>query len=98
MSTPKMPFHEAKNVRLTFGKKFAHIPVKDRTLDRIAETDVGLNYLEWLRGKLAVSRQDWQQHLFEALEVYLSDPTIARELTRVGTTFAQNENARNNGW
>jgi hypothetical protein len=89
---PKMPFADAKKFRLTFGKH------KLKTIDQIAESDAGLKYLDWLRGSLNERCLDWQTYTLDALDAYLSDPTIARELGKVGTTWGQDQNARDKGW
>ena len=48
---------------------------KGQTLDAIGSDNEGLRYLDWLRG------QDWvRESLMEALDGYLDDPVIAREL------------------
>jgi hypothetical protein len=65
-------FAEAKGARVPFGKHAG------RTIDDVAGSDDGLLYLDWLRD------QDFSSprcvRFGEALEAYLSDPTIAREL------------------
>lgn len=66
-----MTFREAQVVLVPFGK-FQGIPI-----DKVAYTDDGLRYLDWLRGK------DLYGRFKEALDTYLSDPTIARELEKV---------------
>jgi uncharacterized protein (DUF3820 family) len=54
---------------IPFGKH------KGRTIDDIAGDNDGLRYLDWLRG------QDWLfRDIREALDGYLDDPAIAREL------------------
>lgn len=96
-SKPKMPFAEAANFVLNFGK-FKHLPKEQRTLDKLASTDSGLRYLDWLRGSLHERCLDWQVYTRDALDAYLSDPAIARELGKVGTTWGQDQNARDRGW
>ena len=44
-----------------------------KTLDMVAATDEGLRYLDWLRGYA-------HGDLAEALNVYLDDPTIRKDL------------------
>jgi uncharacterized protein (DUF3820 family) len=57
---------------LPFGK------YRGRTLDDIASTDEGLQYLDWLIG------QPWISGLLEGkLLTYLADPAIRRELDRI---------------
>lgn len=90
-----MAFGDAKNTVIRFGKQY-----KFMTIDKIAESDAGLLWLDWLRG------QDWvYAPLSTALEVYLTDKGIAADLKKlvdrkksIGTTWAQNEHARNNGY
>lgn len=67
-----MTFGEAKRHRLSFGK------YSGLTLDVVAETDAGLKYLDWL-----TETKHTEQGLDEALEVYLSDPTIASDLGKI---------------
>jgi hypothetical protein len=64
-----MTFDDAKATTLRFGKHAG------RTLDEIASDDEGLKYLDWL-----VSQPWLQKPMKEALEVYLDDPGIARDL------------------
>lgn len=54
---------------LPFGKH------RGNELDRVAETDDGLLYLDWLNGQ-----ENTSGDLKLALETYLADPTIAKEL------------------
>lgn len=67
-----MTFREAKNYKLTFSE------YEGRTIDQTAISDEGLKFLDSLRcsgtskGKLKT-----------ALETYLSDPTITRELNNI---------------
>lgn len=66
-----MTFKEAGQFRMPFGK------YKGRTLDGIASSDDGLRYLDWLLGEQnAQRRPEWG----DAVEAYLSDPSIQREL------------------
>jgi hypothetical protein len=68
---------------LTFGK-YKMLPKEKKTLDAIAETDQGLQYLDWLRGSLHENGcQDWQMPTRDALDVYLNDETIVKELRRI---------------
>lgn len=64
-----MTFEESKNFRMPFGK------YKGKTLDEIAKTDEGLRYLDWLRD----SPNLWIE-MREAIEAYLGDASIAKEL------------------
>jgi hypothetical protein len=61
-------FQEARDVLVPFGK-FQGVPI-----DKVAYTDDGLRYLDWLRGKNLYGR------FKEALDTYLTDPSIVREL------------------
>jgi hypothetical protein len=73
-----MEFSEASRVQLTFGK---HV---GRTLDNIAIEDSGLKYLDWLRGDMAKTPQHGSRaRIFEALEIYLEDKSIKKELRRI---------------
>lgn len=57
------------------------------TIDRVAESDAGLLYLDWMRGELVagrlVARQSEQPALINALAVYLEDPAIAGDLAKL---------------
>lgn len=68
-----MSFTEAKNFVLLFGKH------SGKRLDEVAETDEGLCYLDWLNDRKTIH----SKQLKEALRVYLSDPTIAKELKAI---------------
>jgi hypothetical protein len=49
-----------------------------QALDKIAGTDQGLKYLDWMRG------QGWCRGFRkEAIETYLNEPAIARELEQL---------------
>ena len=62
-------FKQAQQWILQFGK------YKGLAIDKIAETDEGLKYLDWLND------QTWlQDPLKSHLVNYLSDPTIKKEL------------------
>ena len=67
MSSPE--FTIAQRFVIPFGK------YKDTAIDKIAESDEGLLYLDWLNGQDFV-RQPLKSHL----RSYLSDPTIMKEL------------------
>lgn len=69
-----MNFQEAASTRLLFGKH------SGKPIDVVATTDEGLLYLDWLYGERARSRKK-STEIDEALRIYLSDPTIAKELT-----------------
>jgi hypothetical protein len=64
----KMTFAEAGAKKLVFGKHTG------RTIDDVAKTNEGLTYLDWLRG---VVKAQW---LRDALDTYMDDESIAREL------------------
>jgi hypothetical protein len=68
-----MPFAEARSTVMSFGR------FKGQILDKIAETDDGLQYLDWVRG----NSQNVSPSLNEALSVYLDDPTIANDLNKL---------------
>lgn len=64
-----MTFADAASYPIQFGK------YKLQSIDKIATEDEGLKYLDWLRG------QGWVRGpLRSALEVYLEDPAIKRDL------------------
>lgn len=67
-----MEFRQARDFRMPFGK---HI---GKTLDEIASTDQGLLDLDHYRG------EPWlRDPAKEAIESYLDDPTIAKDLDRL---------------
>lgn len=63
-----MNFRQAANTVIQFGKN------KGKTIDQVGESDDGLLYLDWLSGI------DLKPDFKIALDTYLSDPTIARDL------------------
>ncbi len=67
-----MTFKEAAAFRVSM-KRFA-----GQTLDEIASTDEGLKFLDWLHGEKVRDR-----YLKAALDAYMSDPTIKKELERI---------------
>ena len=67
-----MTFREAADYVLPWGQH------KGRSLDSVAETDEGLKYLDWLRGRVT---KDLRTK--EALDAYLGDKTISAELDRI---------------
>lgn len=70
MSSPQ--FKAAQTFVIRFGEH------NGKTLDKIAESDKGLKYLDWLRG------QAWlQDPLKTHLTNYLNDPTIKKELEKI---------------
>lgn len=67
-----VPFTEARTFVLTFGQH------QGKPLDKIAESDAGLLYLDWMRGAL---RLDY--HTRNAVCSYLDDETIAKDLAEL---------------
>ncbi len=68
-----MTFAESQDYRLPFGKH------KGERIDDVAATDEGLKYLDWMNGLDDIR----DQQLREALEAYLGDPTIAKDLGEI---------------
>lgn len=64
-----MTFKEAQDFVMPFGK------YKGRSLDSIASDDDGLRYLDWALGNM-----DLYARTKEAIEAYLADPGIKKEL------------------
>ncbi len=64
-----MTFDDAKDYRLPFG------PYMGQSLDQVAETDSGLRYLDRL-----VDSRLLTPDVRDALDAYLSDKVIQREL------------------
>jgi len=64
-----MTFKEAAKFVLPYGKHSGD------TIDKVAETHEGLLYLDWLRG------QTLRAKLLKAINRYLSEPVLARELS-----------------
>lgn len=60
---------------MPFGK------YKGMPIDRVAKTDNGLRYLDWLYGAKWLPK-DYPK-VFEAVSAYLKDPTIQKEVDRV---------------
>jgi hypothetical protein len=67
-----LTFRQAADTVIPFGK------YRGSTIDSVAETDEGLRYLDWLYGE----RENRKSPIDEALRVYLSDQTIAAELSK----------------
>lgn len=62
-------FDYCKGIHLGFKK------YKGQTIDQVAQTDEGLKYLDWL------GSQPWLDVVTsKAIRVYLSDPSISKEL------------------
>jgi uncharacterized protein (DUF3820 family) len=70
-----MTFAESKKFIMPFGK------YKGCKLDFIAKTDEGLRYLDWFYGEKGLPRE--HPDVFEAIDAYMKDPTIAKEVDRV---------------
>lgn len=71
----QVPFNEAKNKEMTFGK------YRGNTIDEIATDDEGLRYLDWLYGEMSKDTQKGEKaHFFDALKTYMEDPSIKREV------------------
>lgn len=65
-----LSFKDAAAFVMPFGK------YKNVSVDKIAETDNGLLYLDWMRGNA------YAPHIKDVIGVYLDDPTIAAELKK----------------
>jgi len=66
------PFARAGTFVMPFGK------YRGKSIDRIARTDDGLLYLDWLIGEqIPTGYAKW------AIETYLADPTIKEELEKI---------------
>ncbi len=70
-----MDFKSAANFAMPFGKH------KGKALDVIATTDEGLLYLDWLAGYVGYGIQGKEAK--EAIDVYLADSTISKEVQRL---------------
>jgi len=69
-----MDFKEASLTVSPFKK------YKGRTFDEIATDDEGLKYLDWLYGEIDKYRYPT---IYEALKVYLEDPSIKADLENI---------------
>ncbi len=70
-----MTFSDAKNFVMPWGK------YAGETLDRIAQSDEGLSYLDWLRDKRRSDEEVTVRFpIDDALDAYLDDPAIQKEL------------------
>lgn len=65
-----------------YGRKSTY-PLTKRSIDAIAESDDGLQYLDWLCGELETDCKAWQAPTLEALQVYLGDATIKAEVAKL---------------
>lgn len=71
----KMTFKSASEFKITFGK------YAGQTLDKIAESDEGLLYLDWIMSwKIDGIKEPACR---EAIDVYMSHPTIKNEVGRL---------------
>jgi hypothetical protein len=66
-------FAQARDFVLPYGTH------KGKTLDKVAETDSGLRYLDWLFGEIEAE----DSAVRDALGVYLTDSAIASEVKRI---------------
>lgn len=66
-------FAQARDFVMPYG---AH---KGKTVDKVAETDAGLRYLDWLFGEI----ENDDSVVRDALGVYLADPAIAADVAKV---------------
>lgn len=64
-------FAKSRDYEMPFGKH------RGKTLDKIAETDEGLLYLDWLSGEVAGGTTK------DALTAYLSDKTIEADVQKL---------------
>lgn len=71
-SKPKPSYKWASQFILPFGQH------KGKKIDKVAETDDGLLYLDWLNGQNYVNGD-----LKLAIETYLTDPAIAKDLANL---------------
>ena len=78
-----MDFKQAANFVMPFGK------YRGRALDKIAEDDAGLEYLDWLRGVRAAEHK--ASDIDQALRAYLADPAIAADLAKLKPEPAEPE-------
>jgi len=83
-TTPVSPFRLAAEFVLPFGKFVG------QRIDKVAEFDAGLLYLDWLRGELeAESKKNAgrlganREALLKHLQTYLDDPTIANDVAKL---------------
>lgn len=73
-----LTFAEAAAFVLPWGK------YKGMALDKIAETDEGLRYLDWLYGERGCNPKTVQYSTIDAaLIAYLNDPTIAKDVAKL---------------
>lgn len=71
-----MTFDQAKSFEMPWGQ------YKGIELDKIAFSDSGLLYLDWMRGERF--KKGTSSDIDEALAAYLDDRGIAGELKRLG--------------
>jgi len=72
----EMTFHEAANTVMPKGK------FKGQSVGNIAKTDDGLKYLDWAIGAKPFIGLGFDE-IYEAIEIYLSDPAISDDLERI---------------
>lgn len=72
-----MTFKEAAAFVMPYGIN------KGRKLDDIATTDLGLLYLDWLRGERGSDAFSTSSRVNDALIAYLDDPTIAADVAKL---------------
>ena len=63
-------FDDAATFVLTFGR------YKGKTIDKVAEDNDGLKYLDWLYGELKFPNAQ----IYRMLKAYLENPSIVAEL------------------
>lgn len=69
-----MTFEESKCFVMPWGQ------YQGKTIDQIAQTDEGLSYLDWLRDKRSSDGLTTRFPIDDALDAYLDDPAIQKEL------------------
>lgn len=71
-----MKFTDAKNVVIPFGM------YQGKTIDETAQTDHGLQYLDWMVNQKWIEKK-YGKELLEALKCYLRDPAIEKDLRKL---------------
>lgn len=94
---PTMSLQQAKNTRMYMATKYASIPSAVRTVERIAAEPKGIEYLQWWQKKFEAEAGQWPADVVEAVSVFLKSPE-AQAKAKVGTTWGQNERARDCGY
>ena len=68
-------FAEAQHVEIFFGKHAG------KKIDKLAQDDKGLLYLDWLYGEMSKEAQTGRKaHFFDALKAYMEDKSIKKEV------------------